>query len=285
MLLLPGNNCDDLCERLSERLNANIVKVEKRRFPDGELYLRILDDLSEENVLVISDSRSDSGIVQTILLLEAARGMGPRKLDLFIPYFSYSRQHMRYQTGEPVSSGALVSIFDQYVDSITTVDIHDEETVGFSSKQFTNLRLSTSLSDFYRQRKIDAVVSPDDGGIERAEMLAEALGVEAIQLNKVRIDSRNVEIKAPENADFKGKNVLLVDDIISTGGTMIKAIDLIRSMHCSSIMVCAIHGIFVNDSGEKIASKVDDLSVTNTIPGDYSKIDISSEIARHLEVE
>lgn len=282
MLLLPGNNCEDLCKKLSARLNAEIADVEKRRFPDGEIYLRILGDLSDEEILVVSDTRSDSGIMETIFLLEAARGMNPGKLHLFIPYFSYSRQHMRYKQGESVSSKALVDIYNQYVDSIITIDIHDEETVGFSEKPFFNLKMGMSLKEFYSDFRPDIIVSPDDGGIERAKRLGELLGSMATNLDKVRLDSRNVAIQAPEGVDFRGKKILLIDDIISTGGTMIKAMELLKSKGISSLSVCAIHGIFVNSSDDRISSIADDLSVTNTIQGDYSKIDISSEVARHL---
>lgn len=285
MLLLPGNNCEDLCMKLSTRLNAGIVDVEKSRFPDGEIYVRILQDISGEEILLVSDTRSDAGALETIFLLEAARGMNPEKIHLLVPYFSYSRQHMRYKDGEPVSSRVLVDIYDRYADTIITIDIHDEETASFSGKPFFNLKMGESLKEFYQVLKPDIIVSPDDGGMERARRLASLLGVDSTYFDKVRVDSRTVEMKVPEGVDFSGKKVLLIDDIISTGGTMIKAMTLLKAKGISRLSVCAIHGLFLNGSDEKISSLADDLSVTNTVPGHYSKIDISSEVARHLKGE
>ncbi len=283
MLLLAGNNSVNLCDRLSKRLDADMAKVEKKRFPDGELYLRILTDLSGEDVLMVSDTRSDGGILETILLLEAARGMNPKNLTLFVPYFSYMRQHMRYASGEPISSKVLVEIYSRYADSIATVDIHDEETLGFSSKPFHNMKITGAVKDYYEPLSPDLVVSPDDGGIDRARSIAKMLGATPVQMDKIRIDSRHVEIKVPDGMEFKGKKVLLIDDIISTGGTMIKAIELLRSRGVANLSVCAIHGLFVNESNKKISALADDLAVTNTVQGEYSKIDISSEVASHLK--
>lgn len=282
MFLLPGSNCEELIRNLSRHLRAELVEVEKRRFPDGELYVRIKGDLSGKDVVLVSDIRTEAGLIETVFLLEAARGMEPASLKIFVPYFSYMRQHTRYNPGEPISSKIVVDIFDRYVDAIYTAEIHDEETIGYSSRPFTDIKIQESIKEYYMNRNIDMLISPDDGGMERASRIASLLGIESAYFDKVRIDSRNVEIKPHGDIDVKGKNILLIDDMISTGGTIKKAIGLLKSMGAAHFNVCAIHGLFKDDSGKKLSELADDLAVTNTVQGDYSKIDISSEVAKYL---
>ncbi len=285
MLIVAGNNSEQLCRRIAEGTGSQIGEVEKRRFPDGELYIRVKTPLEKEDVAIVSDTRSDGGIIHTMLLVDAASGMKPRRLTLIIPYFSYGRQHMRYKPGEPISSKVLVTLFTNYVDRMATIEIHDEETIGFSKIPFSNLKVYHSVAEYYRNRKLDMVVSPDDGGYNRARSIADLLGIEATYFNKIRTDPKNVTMEPPSDINFNGKRVLIFDDIISTGGTIMKSIELLRSLGASYIAVGAVHGLFANNGHERIASLADELSVTNTVAGAYSKIDVSQEIIKYLKGE
>ncbi|MCL4330785.1 MAG: ribose-phosphate diphosphokinase [Candidatus Thermoplasmatota archaeon] len=282
MLIVPSSSSLKLAKSVAEISGSTLSDVERKRFPDGEMYVRILSETLNMDVAVLGNTRTDSDILEMLLLLNAAREGGAKRVIAVIPYFGYARQHMRYKDGEPVSSKVITQALDNSTDEIICVEIHDEQTLNFSSKPFRNLSAERSMTDHFMNHVPDYVLSPDDGGYDRAKKLAESIGTRAAYIFKKRIDPKTVEMKLPD-IDFSGRTILLVDDIISTGGTIIKAIKLLRQAGASRISVAAVHGVFARDSDRIISSEVDELAVCDTIDGPYSTISIAGTIAGSLE--
>lgn len=253
MILLSAREPTSLHSELAKAFGASIGTVESRSFPDGELYLRIMDDLKGQDVLVVQNTRTEHDFLSLLMLLEAARALEPARLDLLVPYFGYARQHMRYNIGEPISSKVIVDAISPYVDAMFCVDIHDEETLEYSSKPFNNIHITQSILNHYKNSDISYVISPDDGGYERVKTVANLLGAVPLHLDKKRESDSVVKVVMNEVADIYGKNVLLLDDVISTGGTILQSLDLLKRRKVSSLYVCAVHGIFANKSDETIA--------------------------------
>ena len=283
MYILSSSGNEDFSTALSNVLGCSVVSQEKRRFPDGEQYIRVTGDLEEEDVIVVVNGRNEISFFESLLSLEAVRGLKPRSIIAFMPYFSYARQHMRYMDGEAVSAKVVLDSLSLYADCIVSVDVHDSSVSKLSRLPFRNILVYDSISRYYSALGIDIVISPDDGGVERAAEIGKSLGVKSANFEKVRIDSRRVEMKIPDDLSLEKKNILILDDIISTGGTIMKSVDIARDHEPGKIFVCGIHGIFVNGVDEKISSRVDDLAVTNTVKGRYSKIDVTREVASSLK--
>jgi ribose-phosphate pyrophosphokinase len=282
MLIVASNSSIGLARKLSAILGVKLSGCSTRRFPDGELYVRIESDLRGQDVVVIGNTRSDSDILETLFLLNSSRENGASTVKLIIPYYGYARQHMIYKPGESVSSRAILKTMENWADEIICVEIHDTATVGFATKPFTNVEVIDSLAEFFKGKKIDLVISPDDGGFSRAQKLAGLIGSRALFIEKKRIDSRTVQMSLPEGT-FSGKNILLVDDIISTGGTIIKAIGLLRAKSAGQIFVTAIHGVFASGSQSQISAASDGLWVTDTIDGEFSSISVARDLAKVLD--
>ncbi|EQD50466.1 ribose-phosphate pyrophosphokinase, partial [mine drainage metagenome] len=193
-----------------------------------------------------------------------------------------ARQHTRYNIGEPISSKVIVDTLAPYVDSMYCVDIHDEETLEYSSKPFHNIRITESIFNHYKDKDISYVVSPDNGGYERAKNVAKLLGALPIHLDKKRENDSTVKVVMNDIVDIYGRNVLLLDDVISTGGTILQALEVLKRRKVSSTYVCAIHGVFANNADEPISFSCSGLSVTNTIDTKYSDIDVSDEIVKNI---
>lgn len=282
MIVVPTSSGEKLCRSIAEILNAQVADRTVRRFPDGELYVRIKDDLSSDDVVVIGNTRTDGDIVEMLLTLDAVREGSPSRVAVVVPYFGYSRQHRIYNPGEAISSRVFTHAIAENVDVIIAIDIHDEETISYSSKPFHNIRIVKAFGDHFRDHGLDYVVSPDDGGSERAKAVAASLGVGTFYLNKVRVDSRTVRMEAPD-VELKGKKVLLVDDIISTGGTIMKCAGIMKDKGASEVYISAVHGIFTNGSDTKIREAADEVAVTDTIDSRYSTISVAGEVADKLK--
>ncbi|KAA8922306.1 ribose-phosphate diphosphokinase [Thermoplasma sp.] len=281
MKIIGLRSSSDLAAKVAKQLHSELVMPEERRFPDGELYVRCDSDLSGEDVFIIGNTHTDAEIIEMILTLSAVRDYAVKSVNIIAPYYGYARQHQRYRRGEPISSQILTEIFASYSRSIATVDIHDEQTLSYSKVKFTDLHADRSIVDFYRHVDIDYVVSPDDGGLDRVKHVAEALGKKYFYIEKKRIDDRTVEMKAPD-IDLKGKNVLILDDIISTGGTIAKSSAILRQKGASRIYVSAIHGLFVNSSESKILENADEIHVTDTVAGKYSDISVYQVVCDYI---
>lgn len=281
MIIIPSTNSESLAQNIAGNLKAKLSGVERKRFPDGELYVRIEESVAGEDVTVVGNVRSDADFLELLFLLNASREGGARYVIAVVPYYGYSRQHKRYKDGEPVSSKVVTRAIEEFCDRIICVEIHDPETIGFSSVPFENLSVIETASNYFRGSSLDMVLSPDDGGFDRATKMAKILGIPAHYIDKKRIDSRTVEMKLPD-VDFSGKSVLIVDDMISTGGTIIKAVKLLKDKGASRIAVSAVHGIFARESDRTIESVVDELAVTDTINGSHSLITVAADISRAI---
>ena len=283
MILLSSNKTTSLHTGIANQFGATIGNVETRQFPDKEIYLRIQEDLKDQNVLVVQNIRTERDFLELLFLLEAARSMEPSRIDLVFPYFQYARQHMRYNIGEPISSKVIVEAVSPYVDALYSIDIHNEETLEFSSKPFNNFEITDSIVKHYKEMDISFVVSPDDGGYNRAMRIGKALGSTAFHLDKKRENDSTVKVVMNDILDIYGRNILLIDDIISTGGTVLQSIELLKRRKVNKIYVCAVHGIFANRCDETISFSTSGLSVTNTIESIFSSIDVSEEISKKLK--
>ena len=338
MIIVPASSSLGLAAKVAKEMGATLADVERKRFPDGEMYVRILTDTKGAEVAVIGNTRSDADFVELLFLLNAAREAGASHVTAVLPYFGYSRQHMVYKPGEPVSSKVMTRAIENFSDRIICVEMHDEETIGFASHPLDNLSVIETSSEYFRNMKIDLILSPDvvrenkykscylrpfaffnddsislqtkgkkvsvavvgvpynnyfgdtsnkgvtckvAGWRRRAKKMAEILSIPAYYINKKRIDAKTVEMHLPE-IDFSGKSILIVDDIISTGGTIIKAVKLLKDNGASRISVSAVHGVFAKDSDKIIEPLVDLLAVSDTIDGDHSLISVAGDISRAL---
>ncbi|NJE02487.1 ribose-phosphate diphosphokinase [Thermococcus sp. JdF3] len=261
-------------------LGGRILEVEIKRFPDGEKYVRVLGSSDEVTVVQSTFRPQDEHLVEMILLADALREGGARKLRAVVPYFAYSRQDRVTKEGEPVSVRAVMRTLAVYYDELYVFDLHNPETLKFFQGKAVNLSPAGVIADYFGEKLGEGVVlAPDKGALERAKAVAERLGLEYSHFHKVRVSPTEVRME-PVDVDVKGKNVLIVDDIISTGGTMIRAANLLREMGAEKVFVAATHGVFAEGAIERVSKAVDELAVTNTIPTPVSKISVVPEILK-----
>ncbi|WP_338025068.1 ribose-phosphate diphosphokinase [Candidatus Mancarchaeum acidiphilum] len=180
-----------------------------------------------------------------------------------------------------MASKVMAQSIANSADMMAAIELHDEQTLSYVSKPFANLKIKNPIYNFFKGKSIDYVISPDDGGYSRSLDMANLLGRKAYYIDKKRMDANTVEMRLPE-VEFEDKNILLLDDMISTGNTMVSAIDLISDKGAGSIYCCAIHGIFAGESDRRIKEKADGLVVTDTIQSEYSKLSVAEDVIAYL---
>ena len=277
MLIVSTKNCLNTAIEICDKSDYHLIMTEVKRFPDGELYVRVVESVEGQEVLAIGNTREDGEALEFMLLLNALKENGASSVIAFLPYFGYARQHMIYKPGEAISSKVFTQMLSEYSDEIITINIHDNSTMKYSKKKFVVISMVKHIARYFLDMNIGLVVAPDDGAMEIASEAGKILNVDSRHLDKKRIDSITVSY-SEARFDVRGKNILLIDDIISTGGTIKKSIKLLREMGANRIYVGAIHGIFINNSGDDIAGMCDELVVTDTIYSRYSKVKISDSI-------
>lgn len=272
-VLLTGTANLKLAQEVAKILGKNADETVSV-FADGEKKVRIPENLRRREVFIIQPTCPpvDSNLMELLLILDAARRSSASEITVVIPYFGYSRQDRKDRSRVPISA-ALVAGLIEYAgaDRILTLDIHSEQEPGFTKIPWDNLYSSYSFLPEIKKLFPDnlIVASPDKGGVLKATFYADLLSADGIAIVYKERDVQ--KINQSEALDMigvvKGKDVLLVDDMIDTGGTIVGAASLLRSKGAKSIIVVATHGLFSKDALEKINnSAIDIVYVTDTVP-------------------
>ena len=286
MHVIGGSASTALAERISRELgNAPFGIPFTKRFPDGEIYLRVGGRLEGDDVVVVQSTHSDQDLVELLLLEDAVREAGARRTFVVVPYFGYARQDRRFFPGEPVSARALCRHVELDADAVVTVDLHSAQTLSHFTKPAFEASGIPALGRLLRERPIDLLVSPDKGGIDRAKRMAQLLGKPWFALEKKRIDSDHVELNLPASniPPLTGKHVVLLDDVITTGGTIVEAARLLKRHGVGAVTAACTHGLFLRDAFERIKAVTDEVYSTDTLGNPAEKASVAPDIAQILQ--
>jgi ribose-phosphate pyrophosphokinase len=285
MHVIGGSASTALAERISRELgNAPFGIPFTKRFPDGELYLRVGGRLEGDDVVVVQSTRTDQDLIELLLLEDAVREAGARRVFVVVPYFGYARQDRRFFPGEPVSARALCRHVELDADAVVTVDLHSSQTLGQFSKPAFEASGIPALGRLLRERPVDLLVSPDKGGVERAKRMAQLLDKPWFALDKKRLDSDRVELSLgnASTPTLSGKNVVLIDDVITTGGTIVEASRLLKRHGVRAVTAACTHGLFLRDAFERIKAVTDEILSTDTLLNPAEKGSVAPDVAQIL---
>ncbi len=285
MHVIGGTASTALAERISRELgNAPFAIPFTKRFPDGEMYVRVGGRLEGEDVVIVQSTRTDQDLVELLLLEEAVREAGAKRVFVVVPYFGYARQDRRFFPGEPVSARAFCRHVELDADAVITVDLHSPQTLSHFSKPAYEASGIPAIARLLRERPVDLLVSPDRGGIERVRRMAQILDKPWFAFEKKRLDSEHVELSLPADLDLpiQGKHAVIVDDVISTGGTIVEAAKLLKKQQVGAISAACTHGLFLRDAFERIKAVADEVFSTDTLGNPAEKASVAPDIAQIL---
>ena len=270
-----------LATSLARALKTTVVEVKYSRFPDGEQYL-ITGELDEQTIIVGSVVDNDA-LVQLILMVDACDSS---ENLLVVPYMGYARQDKRFLPGEPVSARAVAQVLSRGVSEIITVNIHEKEVLNYFGVPARNISLAPDIGDYIGALNLSnpLILAPDEGALVFAEEVASAGGWDFDHLEKTRLSG--VEVKmAPKQLCAASRSVVIVDDIISPGGTIATASEMLYQQGAKDVFAACVHGVLTGGAFVRlIAAGVRDVICSDTLERANSKISAANRIALTLKM-
>lgn len=281
MNIIGGHASQLLAGRVSKALKYNLLVSEFKRFPDGEQYARILGDI-DVGVTIIQSTLSDSDFVSLLQLIDAC-SEAPR-IDVVIPYMGYARQDKKFKQGEPISARAMAQAIK--ADHVYTINIHAKSILDYFDAKAEDLDASGVIGTYLKKMdlKNPIIIAPDDGAIGLARNAAANLGIDYDFLEKTRLSGEAVSIR-PKNIEVKGRDVIIIDDIISTGGTMAETISLLRNQGANDVYAACVHPVLSGSAVLKLfKAGVKGIIATDTIEKGTSIVSVAPVIAEAIGV-
>lgn len=280
---LPGNEL--LANGIITSIKGDKGNITLRQFPDGETYVRILDNLQGKNIFIVCTlHQPDTKLLPLLFLCNLLRDLKAKSICLIAPYLAYMRQDKQFNSGEAVTSGYFAKLLSSLVDRLITIDPHLHRRTSMKeiySIPCEVLHASELISDWIKRNIPDAVlIGPDSESEQWVSEVAKSAGAPFIILQKIRYGDHDVEISVPEMEKYKNYTPVLVDDIISTARTMIETVKHLKNAGMKSPVCIGVHAVFADNSYENLkASGLNRLVTCNTIKHESNAIDISNLIS------
>ena len=271
-LLFSGSSNLPLASEIARTLGVSLGKVTLERFADGELRPWIQEDVRDKTVIVVESlfHPIDEHVMELVLMGDALRRMAPKNMMAIIPYMGYSRQDKLHRLGEPVSARVIAKFLEVSMFSeIIAVDLHNDAIVGFFQVPVMHVSALPLLADTVKSMNLKngVIISPDVVGVKRARNLAYLLDMDMVVMEKRRsLDKHDSSEIYQIIGDVKGKTAVIIDDIISTGGTTAAAAKALTEAGVTSVIALATHGVLAGDAVKKLTqAPIDQIICTNSI--------------------
>jgi ribose-phosphate pyrophosphokinase len=286
--VIGSPNAENLAKNIAKKLQAKYLKTILKVFPDGESKLTISGCVKKGTIIVVCSTGPpvDSNLVQTLSLISRSREMS-LKVIAVVPYLGYAKQDKEFLKGEIITISVIAKLVKAAgATRLIVVDFHSPNALSFFKVPTKNLSAISLLAEYFRNYKLKKplVVSPDMFWKSNAEKFAKHLNATAIALNKQRDrKTGKLVIKSLFPKFSRGRDLILFDDMVSSGGSILKAIQFLKKENFRKIYVACTHPVFVGDSERKIKKAgVTKIIGTNSIEGKFSKVDLSEIISKAI---
>ena len=271
-VLFTGNANPALAQEIATNLGITLGKASVGRFSDGETTVEIQQNVRGREVFVLQSTcaPTNDNLMELLVMVDALKRASAQRITAVIPYFGYARQDRRPRsTRVPISARVVADLLETVgVNRVLTMDLHADQIQGFFNIPVDNIYASPVLLSDLQAKKYDdlVVVSPDVGGVVRARALAKQLGCDLAIIDKRR-PKANVSEVMHMIGEIDGRNCVIMDDMIDTAGTLVKAAEVLKERGAKSVYAYCTHAVFSGPAIERIkASALDEVVITNTIP-------------------
>ena len=269
--LFSGTANPDVAKEIAGYLDRPLSKITVNRFSDGEINVQIGESVRGIDCFIVQPTcaPANDNLMELLIITDAMRRASAKSITAIVPYFGYARQDRKAAPRVPISAKLVANMMEKAgIDRVVTIDLHAGQIQGFFDIPVDNLYGSILFFDYFKEKhfKNPIIASPDIGGVARARYFAKKLGLDMVIVDKRR-EKANVSEVMNIIGDVKGKDVILIDDMVDTAGTMVKAAASLKEKGASSVMAFATHGVLSGPAIERIKNSVlDELIISDTIP-------------------
>ncbi len=270
-VLISGTSHPKFAGELARHMGIPLGKISIESFPDGEIYVQVLDNVRGRDVFVVQSvaRRPNHYLMELLIIIDALKRASARSIVAVIPYFGYARQDRKDKPRVPITAKLTADLLATAgATRVLTMDLHASQIQGFFDIPADNLYARPKLVEAIMALQLHnfVVTAPDLGAIKQARAYANNLGTEVTVIDKRRVSSEKVEVFAIIG-DIKGKDILLVDDLCSTGGTLVSAAHAVKEAGAGRIFAVFTHGLLVGDAIKNLeASPIEKIFMSNTVP-------------------
>ena len=275
--IFSGNSNKPLAEKIAAKLNTTLGEMEVTHFSDGEIYVRFNETIRGTDVFLIQSTSYpvNVNLMELLIMIDAARRASAGRITAVIPYFGYARQDRKARSRDPITAKLVADLLTAAgADRVLTMDLHCAQIQGFFDIPLDNLVGGPTLYNYFKP-KVDenfVVVSPDIGSVARARKVAARMDAQMAIIDKRRPKANVMEVMNIIG-DVKGKNCLMVDDMIDTAGTIVQGARALKEAGAKAIYACCSHGVLSGPAIERLAdSPIDELAILDTIDIPKDKI-------------
>ena len=269
--LFCGNANRPLAEEIAQHLDVRLGDADVSRFSDGEVYVQINENVRGEDVFIVQPTCPpvNDTLMELLVMIDAFKRASARRITAVLPYYGYGRQDRKSQSRVPISAKLVADLITTAGASrVLAIDLHAGQIQGFFNIPVDHLFAAPVIIDYLARKDLEDVVlvSPDAGGVERARAIAKRLRAGLAIIDKRR-DSPNVAVFMYLIGEVKGKDVIVIDDMIDTAGTLIQAVEAVKREGARRVLACGVHPVLSGPAISRIAgSDLEELIITNSIP-------------------
>lgn len=269
--LFSGSANPEFATKVAEYLGMNVSNATLNKFSDGEISVQITESVRGQDVFIIQPTcaPTNDNLMELLIMVDALKRSSAKSISAVIPYYGYARQDRKAAPRVPITAKLVADILETAgISRVVTIDLHAAQIQGFFNIPADNLFGSILFANYIKSKNLanPIIGSPDIGGVARARSYADKLGYDLVIVDKKR-EKANVAEVMNIIGDVKGKDVILVDDMVDTAGTLVKAAEVLKKKGANSVMACCTHGVLSGPAYERIEKgELDELVISDTIP-------------------
>lgn len=268
--IFAGSSSIEFAKEVCKSLDVPLSKAEVKRFSDGEISVQISESVRGRDVFIIQSTGapSNDNLMELLIMTDALRRSSASSITAVVPYFGYARQDRKAAPRVPITARLVADMYETAgINRVVTIDLHAGQIQGFFGIPVDNLYGSIIFQEYIQSKnfKNPVIASPDIGGVARARYFAEKLGLEMVIVDKRREKANEAEVMNIIG-DVAGKNVIMIDDMVDTAGTMVKGAAALKAKGAASVMACATHGVLSGKAYENLKNDaLDELVISNSL--------------------
>ncbi len=270
-MLFSGTSNPELADEIAKYLEMPLSEAKISRFSDGEISVQIKESVRGKDVFIVqpTSAPANANLMELLIMTDALKRSSARSITAVVPYYGYARQDRKAAPRVPISAKLVANLMETAgITRVVTVDLHASQIQGFFDIPVDNLYGALLFMDYIKAKKFKnpVIASPDIGGVARARYFAKKLGLDMVIVDKRREKANESEVMNIIG-DVDGKDIILIDDMVDTAGTMVKAASALKGLGATSVMACCTHPVLSGPALDRIkAGELDELIVSNTIP-------------------